>query len=166
MKKVQKAKPRGDGLRLRIPTDIKLVELANDGLLAPDTLSDSEAYAPLDFTSISPREVGQQHSAWAVRHSYLIFLIGNIQAEVANLKHDLKMAEASWMIDHKGEYKNKWEAEHAMGRNKKIKKYRRDLSKASIVLIRYEALAVSYEGLRNAASREIARRSDERASRD
>lgn len=164
-KAVSKSRPP-KSLHLVAPANLKLKRMVSDGLIIPGKLDDNEALAPLDFTSISSREVGKQHSYWAVRHSHLIFLVGNLRAEVGNLKHDLKNTEAEWMLKHVGDFKTKWEAEYAMVRSKRIKKMRRSLSRAEASLIRYEALSESYEGLRNAASREIARRSDERASRD
>lgn len=163
---VEKANKNGKSLHLVAPQNLKLKRLADDGLLIPGKLDDKEAYAPLDFTSISSRDVGRQHSYWAVRHSHLIFLVGNLRAELGNIKFDLKNAEAQWMMKHVGDFKNKWEADHGMGRYKKIKVLRRRVSRAEASLIRYEALASSYEGLRNAASREMSRRSAEVSSKD
>lgn len=163
-KSSKKMKNGSHGLKLVVPKNMKFKELAVDGLLIPGKLEDTEALAPLDFTSVSSREVGRQHSYWAVRHSHLIFLVGNLRAEVGNVKHDLKNLEAQWMIKHVGDFKTKWEAEYAMSRNKKIKRMRFDLSRVEASLTRYEGLAEAYAGLRNAASREIARRSDERTS--
>jgi len=161
-----RAKKTNKQLHLIIPNNVRFPDIAADGLLIPGRLDDKEALAPLDFTAVNSREVGRQHSYWAVRHSHLIFLVGNLRAEVANLKHDLKNFEADWMVKHLGEFKNKWEADHAVGRDKRIKSLRGKLRTAEASLLRYEALAASYEGLRNAASREMSRRADERASRD
>lgn len=162
-----KRKVKYNGLRFSIPTDTaRREDFVKNQLLTPNRLEEKEDIVPLDFTSISSREVGRQHSVWAVRHSHLIFLVGNLRAEVGNAKYDLKNIEAEWMLKHVGDFKTKWEAEYAMVRSKKIRRMRKQLSRAEASLIRYEALAESYEGLRNAASREIARRSDERASRD
>lgn len=166
---VQKAKPKKikNALHFVAPKNLKLKKYyGDDGLLIPGKLSDDEALAPLDFTSISSREVGRQHSYWAVRHSHLIFLVGNLRAEVGNAKHDLKNLETAWMLRHVGDFKTKWEAEAAALQNKKIKRIRARLVQAESSLTRYEALAESYQGLMQAASREISRRSDERASRD
>lgn len=166
---VKAVKPKNkekNSLHLVAPTNLKLKKLALDGLLIPKGLDDKEAYAPLDFTSLSSRDVGRQHSYWAVRHSHIIYLVGNLRAEVGNFKYDLKNAEAQWMIKRQGEFKNKWEAEYALGRSKVIRKLRKKMMQVESSLIRYEALAESYKSLREAASREIARRSDERASRD
>lgn len=164
-KAATKSRP-AKALHLVAPSNLKLKGMIDDGLIIPGKLDDDSAVVPLDFTSISSREVGKQHSYWAVRHSHLIYLVGNIRAEVGNTKHRLKNTEAEWMLKHVGSFKTKWEAEYAMVRSKKIKRMRQLLSRAETSLIRYEALAESYEGLRNAASREIARRSEERASRD
>lgn len=141
--------------------------LKDNGLLVPSKLDDTSVYAPLDFTSVTSREVGRQHSVWAVRHAYLIYMIGVVRSEVANLKYDLKNGEARWMLNHQGEYKNKWEAEHAAGaRSKEIKRLRKLLLHSETQLMRYEALASSYQSLMQAASREMSRRADERNTRD
>jgi hypothetical protein len=141
-------------------------EGTTDGVIVPLIMDDEVVHAPLDFTSITSREVGRQHSQWAVRHAHLIYLIGVVQAELGNVKYDLKNAEARWMLRHKGEFKNKWEAEHAASASKKIRLLRRKVIKAQNALTKYESLATSYQSLMQAASREIARRSEERNTRD
>lgn len=165
---VQKARPKllqgKKGLKLKAPSTLRLKDYGK--LLVPMTLEDSEDFAPLDFTSLGSREVGRQHSAWSVRHSHLLFLIGNLRAEVGNLKHDLKNEESRWIIANVGDYKNKWEADYAMGTDKKIKELRGTLKTAEASLARYEALAGSYQGLIQAASREMTRRSTEVGPRD
>lgn len=166
--KTKTKKAKNGKLKFAIPADIeRLEDYVKEGLLTPVRLDDDKAsYAPLDFTSISSREVGRQHSTWAVRHSHIIFLIGNLRAEIGNAKHDLKNAEAEWMIKRGDNYKTKYAAEAAMRKSKRITKLRDRLQQAEASLTRYEALAESYRVLREAASREIARRQDERASRD
>lgn len=170
-----KAKPKAKNkvksvgkLNFIIPADIdQYTDYVKESLLVPARLDDDKSsYAPLDFTSISSREVGQQHSNWAVRHAHIIFLIGNLRAEIGNAKHDLKNVEADWLIKNGGRYKTKYAAEAAMRKSKRIVKRRERLQRAEASLIRYEALSESYRALREAASREIARRQDERASRD
>lgn len=155
-------------LKFTIPADIERFEdYAKEGLLVPVRLDDDKSsYAPLDFTSISSRQIGQQHSNWAVRHSHIIFVIGNLRAEIGNVKHDLKNAEADWLIKYGGKYKTKYAGEAAMRKSKRITKLRDTVQRAEASLTRYEALAESYRVLREASSREIARRMDERASRD
>jgi hypothetical protein len=173
--KAKKAQPKkktrsnGSGeLKFTVPADIdRLQDYVKEGLLTPNRLEDDKSsYAPLDFTSISSRDVGKQHSNWAVRHAHIIFLIGNLRAEIGNSKHDLKNAEADWLIKHGTNHKTKYAAEAAMRKSKRITRLRDRLRAAEASLTRYEALAESYRVLREAASREIARRQDERASRD
>lgn len=168
--KAAKRKVRvGNQLRFSIPADVeRLEDYIKKGLLTPNRLDDDkEDFSPLDFTSISSREVGRQHSAWAVRQAHLIFLIGNLRAEIGNARHELKNAESEWLIQHSGEFKTKWEAEYAVGRrSKRVKRLREKLSRGESSLSRYEALSESYKVLREAASREMSRRADERASKD
>jgi len=153
------------GLKFAIP-DSDQLPFTKDELLIPVKSNDCvREFVPLNFTTLSSREVGRQHSTWSVRHSHLIFLVGNLRAEVGNLKHDLKNAEAAWIVKHVGDYKNKWEADYALAASKKIRRMRETLKRAEASLIRYEALSQSYEGLRNAASRELSRRASERTSK-
>lgn len=167
---VAKAKnKKAKSLKFTVPTDVaQYEELVKKGLLTPSQLSDDKRdYAPLDFTSISSREVGRQHSAWATRQAHLIFLIGNLRAEMGNVKHDLKNAEAEWLVRHGAKYKTKWQAEYAVGkRSKRVRRLRKQLAKAEAGLTRFEALSESYKVLREAASREMTRRIDERATKD
>lgn len=164
--KAKKAAPSRKTLKLVAPANLQLKELSEDGLLVPGRLNDNEAIVPLDFTSISSREVGQQHSYWAVQYARLVFLVGNLRAEIGNTKHDLKNAEAKWMLKRGDNYETKWKAEFAMGRSKLIRRLRTSLSRGEASLFRYEALAESYKALREAASREMSRRSSEIASKD
>lgn len=154
-------------LHLVVPKAGQFQRFIDDGLIVPGQINDDkDIFAPLDFTSISAKEVGRQHSIWAVRLSHLLYLSGNLRAEIGNLKHDLKNMESSWMVRRQGGFKYKWEAEHAMGRSKRIKSLRDSLNRADETLTRYEALGESYRMLMMAASREMSRRTDERASND
>lgn len=139
----------------------------DEGLLVPGKIDNDSMHAPLDFTSITSREVGRQHSEWAVRHSHLIYLLGIVRSEVANLKYDLKNAQAQWMVKHQKKYKNKWAAENAAGaKSLTIREMRERLAEAESRLAQYEALASAYQSLMQAASREMSRRADERNTRD
>lgn len=129
-------------------------------------MDDQEAYAPLDFTSISSRQIGQQHSYWTVRFAHLVFLVGKIDSELSNLKHDLKMIEADWRRKNLKKFAAKYKADDAMWRNKEIRKLRTTVARAEADLTRYQGLLESYRALREGASREISRRSHEHATRD
>jgi hypothetical protein len=165
---VSKAKPKSyaNSLHLIAPSNLRLKDLYEDGLLIPGKMNDKEAIVPLDFTSISSREVGKQHSYWAVRHAHLLFLVGNLRAEIGNLKHDLKNAEAQWVIKQGDKYRTKWKMDAAVSRSKRIRRLRGHLVRAEASLARYEALSESYRALREAASREMSRRSTEVGSKD
>lgn len=164
---VQKPKKSGVSFSLAPKDEALLEDYYKNNLLVPGKINEDKAdFTPLDFTSLSSREIGRQQSSWSVRHSYLLYLLGNLEAEKGNLKADLKDAEGDWMVKHLGEYKYKWEAEHAMNRNKRIKKLRSRLTRVEASLSRYGRLSESYAAIQTAASREISRRLGERPSRD
>jgi len=153
-------------LQLTAPDNLKLKDVFEKGLIVPEKLDDNEAHVPLDFTTASSRIVGQQYSHWSVRYSYLVYLVGLIDAELGNLKHDLKAAEAAWRRANLQNFKAKYHADDAMWRNKKIKQLREKIAGLEATSTRYNGLLESYKALREAASREITRRTQERAPKD
>jgi hypothetical protein len=152
-------------LKLRIPDDLDLGDYADFGLLVPESLNDKLALAPLDFTSISSKEVGQQHSLWAVRQSHILYLLGNLQAEIGNLKYDLKNQESRWRQRNASKYKLKRDADAALQSSEKLQGLRERLNKAQTRLERFQGLERAYAALRDAASREMTRRSTEGATK-
>lgn len=153
-------------LHLIAPSDIRFKDFAANGLIVPQEMDDKEAYAPLDFTSESSKIVGQQNSYWTVRFSHLVFLVGVLDSDLGNLKHDLKMKEAEWRRKNEKNFTAKYKADDAMWRNKEIKRMRTQVARAESSLKKYNALLESYRALREAASREITRRTQERAPKD
>jgi hypothetical protein len=136
------------------------------GLLAPEEIHSEEEIIPLDFTSLSSRDIGGIHSRFAVRHSHALYVVGLAAVEIAHLKRDLKIESAQFRARHKDEYKTKYELDDAMAVSKRHKRISDRLVEAETTFEMMQAILQGYEDLRNAASREISRRLGEQAPRD
>lgn len=150
------ATPQNSGLRL----------LIESGVLTPEEIHAEEEVVPLDFTTLGTREIGAVHSRFAVRHSHALFVLAKVAVELAHLKRDLRLEQSQFRFRHKGEYKTKYELDDAMFEHKRHRIISDKILEAEANHEMLTAVVQGYEDLRNAASREIARRSNEQASRD
>jgi hypothetical protein len=119
----------------------------------------------LDFTRLNSRQVGALHSRYAVRHSFAIYKAAEEAAKLAVSKRNLKLAQARFRAKHKRKYKTKYELDDVMLEDDLIVDLLEQVEGAEIKLKMIEAVAQGYEDLRNAASREMFRRSSEQAPR-
>lgn len=158
--------PRGNVLRLRVPTGLHLARLAERGMVIPGRLDDGEAEIPLDLTTLTSRDVGRQFSYWSIRHAHAIVQVAIKKEEHARLAYDKKMAEAKWFRIHSAEYRTVKDAQAAMLANKEIKSINFKLMKAETSADLLEAVSRSYEVLMKACSREMSRRLGEKPSID
>lgn len=92
--------------------------------------------------------------------------LAKVAEEIARVRRNLKIEEAQFRYRHGDDYKTKYAVEDAMEENKRIRNLRDKTTELDAMQTMIEAVVQSYEGLRNAASREISRRTGERESRD
>jgi hypothetical protein len=140
--------------------------LLESGLLVPEEIQDDEEIVPLDFTSVSSRDIGAVHSRFAVRHSHALYVMAKVAVELAHLKRDLRLDQAQFRARHAGDYKTKYELDDAMAISKRHKIISNRILEAETTYEVMQAVVQGYEDLRNAASREISRRLGEQAPRD
>lgn len=151
-------------LKVRTPRDAALKHLAVLDLIVPEEIPSDDDNVPLDFTELSNRDLGALHSRYAVRHAYAIFQAAKAEGKIASLKRNLKFNEATFRIKHKDLVLNVVQA--MMEDDEGITKQRDRVSRAETEHKLIDAVADGYEGIRNAASREISRRLGERAAVD
>jgi hypothetical protein len=154
---------------LKVATPLDHPELRERGILIPDTDDldkDGEIDVPFDLTAISSRHVGRLHSHFAVRHAHALVENAKVSEQMARLKRNLGLETAKFRFRHQGEYKTKYELDDAMAQNSRIARLQAKLGELEALHIMLAAVVESYEGLRNAASREIARRGTEQGPRD
>jgi len=82
------------------------------------------------------------------------------------LKRDLRIEYAVQRSRQKGKYKNKWELDDELLTHPEIQSLEKQIAVIEYELELINAIAVGYEDLRNAASREMFRRSSEQAPKD
>ena len=140
--------------------------LKDEGLIAPDEISSELDSVPLDFTRLNSRQVGAVQSRYAVRHSHAIFQVAKRAGRLAGLKHDLRLEQAKFRHRNAKKYKTKYELDDAMQLEDSVGDMLDEIAKLEAEKLVIEALSVGYEDLRNAASREMFRRSSEQAPRD
>jgi hypothetical protein len=151
----------------RVATPASYPELRQRGLLLPDIdLKEGEIETPLDFTALSNRYIGRLHSDYAVRHAYALVENAKISEEMVRLKRDIGIEAAKFRFLRRGEFKTKFEMDDALAQNKRFARLQSRYVDLESLHIMVSAVVQSYEGLRNAASREITRRSTEAAPRD
>jgi len=140
--------------------------LKREGLIAPNEIdSDSDA-VPLDFTRLSSRQIGSVHSRFAVRHAHAIFVAAKRASSLTMLKRDLRLAQAKYRFKNSKKYKTKYELDDAMVMEDEISALLDTITKVEAELAVITAIALGYEDYRNAASREMFRRSNEVAPKD
>lgn len=140
--------------------------LADEGIVVPSEIPSDEDSVPLDFTRLSRRDVGAVHSRYAARHAHAIFRAAVRASSIATIKRNLRFEKAKFRMGKQGEFKHKYELDDAMEFHPRIAKLEKRLLRFETELQVIDAVAAGYEDLRNAASREMSRRSSEQAQRD
>jgi hypothetical protein len=138
--------------------------LKEQGLVVPEEIPTDDDAIPLDFTLLSNQGVGEIHSRYAVRHSYATFQAALASTKVLHLRRDLRFAQSRFRMLHTGKPKNIVDA--MMEDEENISHLLTRITEAEGHAQLVEAVAQSYEDLRNAASREMTRRMGERAAVD
>jgi hypothetical protein len=138
--------------------------LKDAGIIVPEEIPSDDDNIPLDFTRLSSRGIGHLQSRYAVRHSHAIFNAAKVGADVAAIKRDLRIAKGQFRVRHKEEKVNV--AAAMMEEDEEISGLQDKLAVVEARETILTALAQGYADIRDAASREISRRSAERASID
>lgn len=138
--------------------------LKDAGIIVPEEIPSDEDSVPLDFTRLSSRGIGHLQSRYAVRHSHAIFNAAKVGTDVATIKRDLRIAKAQFRVRHKEEKVNVVAA--MMEDDKEIAELETKLVEVEAREEIISALAQGYADIRDAASREITRRTAERAAVD
>lgn len=163
--KKKSEKSNDEILRVATPRDTKLRFLAEMGIVAPDEIPSDEAEGVhLDFTGLGSRTIGAIHSRYAVRHSHAIYHVALRVADLVRLRRDARISEAKFRVRHSGEKKTDVDA--LMEKNKHIAHVRDRIANLEAEVEILQAVALGYEDLRNAASREMTRRIGEKAATD
>ena len=165
-RKSRKSSDNGETLRVRTPTNSQLKFLRQENLVVPSEIPGDEDSVPLDFTTLSNRDVGRLHSRYAVRHAHIIYVAAKRQARLANVKRHLRIEQAKFRIHRKGEFQTKYEADDAMLMDEELAELVARQENIEHELQILNAVAKGYEDFFTAASREISRRESERPSRD
>ncbi len=161
-RKSKKSKGKLPSLRVRTPQDSKLRFLRDAGIIVPGEIPSDDDNVPLDFTRLSNRGIGELHSRYAVRHSHAIFNAAKLAADAAQVKRELRMEKAKFRLRHKKEKVNVVQA--MMEDDDTISELEDKLLEVDAKADLVGAVALGYETIVKAASREIARRMGERAA--
>jgi hypothetical protein len=151
-------------LRVSTPKNRSLKWLTEAGIVVPEEIPADEERVPLDFTRLSSRGIGELQSRFAVRHSHAVYNAALLESDILKLKRELRIEQAKFRIRHKGQPKNITDA--MMEEDEEIASLLDKISEIEIKLTILEAVVKTYEGIRNAASREISRQTAERAPID
>ena len=163
-KKVARGQPRGKVLTISTPRNRAQKWLRDAGIVVPEDIPADEESVPLDFTRMTNRGIGALHSRYAVRHSHAIYNAAIMESDVLTLKRELKILQAKFRILHRGTPKNVVDA--LMEEDEEIADLLDKIQEVEAKHVILDAVVKSYEGIRNAASREISRRIGERAPLD
>lgn len=136
------------------------------GLLIPESLDVSEVDVLLDLTLASNKEIGRQHSMWAVFHSYAIHVLARYETELEEARRLHRISTAQLRYKLKKDYSTKWELDDAILMNKRLRAEADKIAELERRVRLIEPVVESYAGFRHAASREISRRGQEQAPRD
>ncbi len=85
---------------------------------------------------------------------------------MARLRRGLKLEQAKFRVRNSTHFKNKYQLDAKMVRDKGIRKIEDEITTLEVQLEVRTAVAEGYEAIRNAASREMFRRSSEQAPKD
>jgi hypothetical protein len=163
-RKSKKSSDGGERLKIATPTDSKLRALKEAGLVVPEEIPHDDDSVPLDFTTLSNRDVGAVHSRYSVRHAHAIYQVALLAGDLVRRRRDLRIVESKFRVIHQGEKKTDVDA--LMEEDEKIARYRDKISLLEAQVEIVGAIAQGYEDLRNAASREMTRRIGEKAATD
>jgi hypothetical protein len=151
-------------LKISTPKTRALKWMAEAGIVVPEDIPPDDERVPLDFTRLSSRGIGELQSRYAVRHSHAVFNAALLESDILRLKREVRIAQAKFRIRNPGKPKNIVDA--MMEDDEEIARLLDDISSIEIRLTLMEAVVRTYEGIRNAASREISRQTSERAPID
>jgi hypothetical protein len=160
---VRKKKPTHE-LKISTPRSRHLKWLAEAGIVVPGDIPLDDERVPLDFTRLSSRGIGELQSRYAVRHAHAVYNAALLESDILKLKRELRIAQAKFRIRYRGTPKNVVDA--LMEEDDEISEMFDRISEIEIKLTVLEAVVKTYEGIRNAASREISRQMGERAAID
>jgi hypothetical protein len=160
---VRKKRPSHE-LKVSTPKDRKLKWLREAGMVVPGDIPLDDERVPLDFTRLSSRGIGELQSRYAVRHAHAVYNAALMESDILRLKRELRIVQAKFRIEYRGTPKNVVDA--LMEEHDEISELLDRISEVEIKLTVLEAVVKTYEGIRNAASREISRQMGERAAID
>lgn len=121
----------------------------------------------LDLTRASNREIGRQHSMWAVFHSYAINVLARYETDLAAANRAYRIATARYRQKHASKSADtKWKLDDAILLDPKLKAAADEIQELERRVKLLHPVVESYAGYRHAASREISRRGQEQAPRD
>lgn len=106
------------------------------------------------------------HSRYAVRHSYAIYVASRYAFRLATLRASQRVEAAKFRFRHADDYQRKYELDNALQMNSRFRKVEDKILALEAKVEILNAVALSYEDIRNAASREMFRRGSEQAPRD
>jgi hypothetical protein len=138
--------------------------MATAGIVVPENIPLDDERVPLDFTRLSSRGIGELQSRYAVRHSHAVYNCALLEADILQLKREHRIAMAKFRIRNPGKAKNLVDA--LAEEDDEISDLLDAIAVVEIKLVLLEAVTKTYEGIRNAASREISRQISERAPID
>lgn len=160
---VRKKRPKGV-LTISTPRSRALAWAKDAGIVVPGSIPLDDATVPLDFTRLSSRGIGELQSRYAVRHAHAVYNAALLETDILRVRRELKIEQAKFRVRHKGQPKNITDA--MMEEDEEIAPMLDKISEIEIKLTILDAVVKTYEGIRNAASREISRRMGERAAVD
>src|SRR5262245_6620972 len=151
-------------LKISTPRTRALRWAKEAGIVVPGEIPLDDEVVPLDFTRLSSSGIGELQSRYAVRHAHAVFNAAIMESDILRLRREVKSEQAKFRVRDRGSPNNDVEA--MMEDDAEIATLLGKISEIEIKLTVLEAVVKTYEGIRNAASREISRRSGERAAID
>jgi len=161
---VKKKRTSDHVLKISTPRTRALKWAKEAGIVVPGEIPLDDEVVPLDFTRLSSSGIGELQSRYAVRHAHAVFNAALMESDILRLRRELKIEQAKFRVRHRGIPKNVTDA--LMEEDEEIATLLDKISEIEIKLVILNAVVKTYEGVRNAASREISRRSGERAAID
>jgi hypothetical protein len=160
----KRSRQSNDGtLTVATPKTSELQFLKDRGIVVPEEIPDGVEEIHLDFTTVSSQQVGAIQSRFAVRHSHAIYHAALYEMKLARLRRDLRIETAKFRFRFKDQYKTKYELDDAMVTDDLMGHRQDEIVQVEAELTVLNAIATGYEDIRNAASREVSRRTAERA---
>src|SRR5262249_21199876 len=160
---VRKKKPAHE-LRISTPKTRQLKWLDEAGVVVPGDIPLDDERVPLDFTRLSSDGIGELPSRCPLRPAQHVDHTGLVESDILRWKRELRIAKAKCRIHYRATHKNGVDA--LMEEDDEIAELFDRISEIEIKLTVLEAVVKTYEGIRNAASREISRQMGERAAID